>query len=148
MYENIAANGSAAARPKPMNRRSVSSSRNVPRSSARPPVRRRSTGTVSRGRSSNARNSTAPIAASTRNTPRQVVTSSSCPPMMGARIGATPLTSMVSAKKRADALPVCRSRTTAGAMTMPAAPASPWAARKAMSWAASAAAAQAREASV
>ena len=62
--------------------------------------------------------------------PRQSVTCSSSPPTSGARIGARPLTSMSRAKKRAAATPVCRSRTIARAMTMPAAPAAPWTTRK------------------
>ena len=65
------------------------------------------------------RTAAAPMAASTTNTPRHEVASSSWPPMIGARMGARPLTSIVSAKKRASAVPVCRSRTTARAMTMP-----------------------------
>jgi hypothetical protein len=73
------------------------------------------------------------MAASTTKIPRQSVTCSNWPPTSGARIGASPPTSMSKAKKRAAATPVCRSRTTARAMTMPAAPAAPWMSRKASS---------------
>ena len=72
------------------------------------------------------------MAPSTTNTPCHVVMSSSWPPMMGARMGARPLTSIVSAKKRAASDPAKWSRTTARAMTMPAAPPMPWSTRSAM----------------
>ncbi len=49
--------------------------------------------------------------------------------MMGARIGARPLTSISSEKKRAAATPECMSRTIARAITIPAAPAMPCAKR-------------------
>ena len=45
--------------------------------------------------------------------------------MTGARIGARPLTSISSEKKRAAATPECMSRTIARAITIPAAPAMP-----------------------
>ncbi len=51
--------------------------------------------------------------------------------MSGATIGATPEISMSVEKKRAMATPSYRSRTTARAMTIAAAPASPCASRKA-----------------
>ena len=45
------------------------------------------------------------MAARTTNAPRQEVRRSSCPPAIGARIGARPLISMVRARKRATSLP-------------------------------------------
>ena len=63
--------------------------------------------------------------ASRTNTPRHVVTRSTWPPITGARIGARPLTSISSEKKRAAATPECMSRTIARAITIPAAPATP-----------------------
>ncbi len=53
--------------------------------------------------------------------------------MSGATIGAAPDMSISVEKKRAISSPSYRSRTTARAMTTPAAPASPWSSRKAIS---------------
>ena len=64
--------------------------------------------------------------------PRQSVNRSTCPPISGATIGATPEISIRVEKKRAISTPSYRSRTTARAMTMPAAPASPCRSRKPM----------------
>ena len=50
--------------------------------------------------------------------------------MEGARIGASPVTSMRSEKKRADSRSSKRSRTTARAITMPAHPPRAWANRQ------------------
>ena len=62
------------------------------------------------------------IAVRTANTPRHEVTVSTWPPSTGARIGASPLMSMSSEKKRAAAAPECVSRTIARATTISAAP--------------------------
>ncbi len=53
--------------------------------------------------------------------PRHDVHSSSCPPITGARIGATPTTSISTEKNRAIAAPENRSRTAARAITIPVA---------------------------
>lgn len=74
-----------------------------------------------------------PTPVSTTKMPRQSVTRSTWPPMSGAMIGATPDISIRVEKNRAISTPSYRSRTTARAMTMPAAPARPWSSRKPMS---------------
>ncbi|SCD73935.1 hypothetical protein GA0115246_105383 [Streptomyces sp. SolWspMP-sol7th] len=74
-----------------------------------------------------------PTTVRTRKMPRQSVKRRICPPMSGATIGATPEMSMSVEKNRAIASPSYRSRTTARAMTIPAAPARPWIRRKTMS---------------
>ena len=61
------------------------------------------------------------------------VTASSCPPASGARIGASPVTSISDENSRTAAAPECRSRTTAREITIPPAPASPWTKRRAIS---------------
>ncbi|MNR51516.1 hypothetical protein D3C85_1711970 [compost metagenome] len=66
-----------------------------------------------------------PIKLSTRNTPRHEVNWSNCPPIMGARMGAEPLTSINSAKNFVNATPSYISRTIAREITIPAAPAIP-----------------------
>ena len=66
-----------------------------------------------------------PTTVRTTNTPRQSVTRRIWPPISGATTGATPEISMRVEKKRAIATPSYRSRTTARAMTIPAAPARP-----------------------
>ena len=73
------------------------------------------------------------IAARTTNNPRHDVIRSSCPPRIGASVGARPVTSSSSEKTRAAAAPDRRSRTTARAITIPAAPAKPWTRRSATS---------------
>jgi hypothetical protein len=68
---------------------------------------------------SNTKAATAPTATA-QNTLRQPATSISRLPASGARIGETLTTSMSKAIRRAAAWPVCRSRTTARGITMPA----------------------------
>ena len=65
--------------------------------------------------------------------PSHDVSASSCPPSTGARIGASPVTSISDENSRTAAAPVCRSRTTARAITIPPAPARPWTKRSAIS---------------
>ncbi|CPU67134.1 Uncharacterised protein [Mycobacteroides abscessus] len=67
-----------------------------------PPLRRRSTGSVSRSRRSTSTKSTAPTTASATNMPRHDPRRRNCAPMVGARMGATPTTSM----SRAMTLPI------------------------------------------
>ena len=66
---------------------------------------RRSGGSVS-GRNQASRNSTRPIAASTPNTPRQLVNRRICPPITGASTGASPKTSISEPSTRASSVPV------------------------------------------
>lgn len=73
------------------------------------------------------------MTARTWKTPRQSVIRRIWPPMSGAMIGATPEISIRVEKNRAISTPSYRSRTTARAITMPAAPAKPWSSRKVMS---------------
>ena len=68
--------------------------------------------------------------ARTTNSPRQDVTCSSAPPMIGPRIGATPTTTIRIEKRRAAAAPETRSRTTEREITIPADPLSPWTSRR------------------
>lgn len=70
---------------------------------------------------------------STTKTPRQEVTRSTWPPMIGARIGARPLTSISIEKNLVIAMPEKSSRTVARAITMPAAAPMAWTTRAAMS---------------
>ena len=73
------------------------------------------------------------MAASTMNTPRQEVTSSTWPPMSGAHTGMTPVIPVSRANMRAATVPPLRSRTIARAMTIPAPPAMPCTSRTATS---------------
>ena len=57
--------------------------------------------------------------------PSHEVSASSCPPTTGARIGPSPVTSISDESRREAAAPVLMSRTTARAITIPPAPASP-----------------------
>ncbi|MCY1223738.1 hypothetical protein D9M72_358760 [compost metagenome] len=63
-----------------------------------------------------------PAAASTQKIARQPDTERMAPPTIGARIGATPITSISDEKARADSCASSRSRITARAITMPAQP--------------------------
>ena len=63
---------------------------------------------------------------SNTKTPRQLVRLSTCPPMIGERIGARPLTAMRMAKNFVRSVPSQRSRAIAREMTMPLAPEKPW----------------------
>ena len=72
---------------------------------ARPPRWRALGGSVSARARQLKTVSTAPMPASTRNTPRQSVTCSNCPPMIGARIGASPITIISRAKNCAASMP-------------------------------------------
>ena len=65
------------------------------------------------------------MAASTAKTMRHEEKTRSCPPATGARIGASPFTSMRMDKKRVSSTPSATSRAMARAMTMPLAPANP-----------------------
>ena len=71
--------------------------------------------------------------ASTQNTVRQVPTRSTCPPITGARIGASPLIVAMAEKYAAATFPANMSATTARPTTMPAAPAAPCTNRTAIS---------------
>ena len=71
-----------------------------------------------------------PKPASTTNTPRQLVKDRIQLPTCGASTGPTPVASISVAKNRARATPECKSRTMDRAITMPAAPPSPWIRRK------------------
>ena len=115
----------------PVKARSASSPRIARRVSPTPPACRSATGSVSGSLAHTTTPSTTPTTTRTTNTPRQSVKRRICPPMSGATTGATPEISMRVEKKRAMATPSYRSRTTARAMTIPAAPASPWTSRKA-----------------
>lgn len=100
--------------------------------SAVPPPCRRSGASVS-GRPFQTRAVSAmPMTVRTTKMPRQSVIRRTWPPMRGATIGATPEISMRVEKKRAISTPSYRSRTTARAITMPAAPARPCIRRKPM----------------
>ncbi len=92
-------------------------------------MRRRSGGSVSRSRKIATSSSATPSAASTANTPRHDPFSRTAAPMVGARIGATPMTSMSRDRTVAAARPENRSRTTAMATTMAAAAPTPWSTR-------------------
>ena len=74
-----------------------------------------------------------PMPASTQNTVRQVPTRSTCPPITGARIGASPLIAAIAEKYAAATFPANMSATTARPTTMPAAPAAPCTRRITMS---------------
>ena len=87
-----------------------------------------------------------PSAASTTNTPRHEVMSSTCPPISGAHTGTTPVIPMSSANMRAAVTPPDRSRTIARATTIPKPPAIPWTSRATTSSPTVGAAAQATEA--
>jgi hypothetical protein len=126
MSANIAPKHSPHASAWPRNPRSASSRPNVRSVPATPPAWRRSAASVSGTPVAVPASRSTPITARTTNTPRHDVTVSTWPPSTGARIGAAPLTSMSSEKNRAASRPEYRSRTTARAITMPAAPASPW----------------------
>ncbi|MCY1243197.1 hypothetical protein D9M68_592220 [compost metagenome] len=63
-----------------------------------------------------------PAAASTQNIVRQPAAARIAPPMTGARIGASPITSISDENARADSWASSRSRITARAITMPAQP--------------------------
>ncbi len=65
--------------------------------------------------------------------PSHELIASSCPPTSGARIGASPVTSISDENSRTARAPECRSRTTAREITIPPAPASPWMKRSAIS---------------
>jgi hypothetical protein len=78
--------------------------------------------------------------------PRQDVTSSTSPPMLGARIGASPMTSISRDMIRATATPANRSRTIAIATTDIAAPERPCSTRTVASTAMVGATAQSTEA--
>ena len=80
--------------------------------------------------------------------PRQLVTSSTWPPITGARIGARPVTSISIEKKRTSATPSWVSRTIARAITIPAAPVAPCTKRSPASAHTVGAAAHSAEASV
>ena len=98
-----------------------------------PPLDRRSGGRVSLITTAASTSISTPIPASTQNTVRQVPTRSTCPPITGARIGASPLMVAIAEKYAAAAFPVNRSATTARPTTMPAAPAAPCTSRTAIS---------------
>ncbi len=104
----------------------------VRRAAPTPPCCRRPGGSVSSRDRQTTTVSRRPITARTWKTPRQSVIRRIWPPMSGATIGAAPETSMRVEKKRAISTPSYRSRTTARAMTMPAAPARPWSSRNPM----------------
>ena len=98
-----------------------------------PPPDRRSGGSVSLITTAESTNSTTPIPASTQNTVRQVPTRSTCPPITGARIGASPLIVAIAEKYAAATFPANMSATTARPTTIPAAPAAPCTNRTAIS---------------
>ena len=108
---------------------------------------RRSGGSVS-GRNAESSNSSSPIAASTPNTPRQLVNRSICPPITGASTGASPKTSISEPSTRASSVPVYWSRTIASDSTTPPAPAMPCRNRKTISAPMSGAAAHATDSTV
>ena len=72
-----------------------------------------------------ARNSGAASVASTTNTPRHDVISSTWPPISGASTGTTPVIPISSANMRAAITPPDKSRTIARATTIPKPPAMP-----------------------
>ena len=98
-----------------------------------PPPTRRSGGSDSVITTAESTNSTAPIPVSTQNTVRQVPTTSTCPPITGARIGANPLIVAIAEKYAAATFPANMSATTARPTTIPAAPAAPCRKRTAIS---------------
>ncbi|CAO0826589.1 hypothetical protein SMICM17S_10535 [Streptomyces microflavus] len=102
------------------------------RASPTPPVWRLPGSRVSCSHFQTTRVSTMPTPVRTTKMPRQSVKRITCPPISGAMIGATPEISIRVEKNRAISTPSYRSRTTARAITMPAAPASPWRRRKPM----------------
>ena len=69
--------------------------------------------------------STTPMTVSRTNTPSHVEKRKICPPMTGAKIGASPLTSISMEKNRVNAGPLQTSRAIALAMTIPAPPEHP-----------------------
>ena len=106
--------------------RSPSSCLKTPSVCDRPPVCRCSTASVSGTPRSASPTSNAPITASATKITRQEPSASTPPPISGAKIGATLLNITSVANMRAAVAPSNRSRTTARAITIPAAPASPW----------------------
>ncbi len=91
--------------------------------------RRRWAGSVSRTPTSATPASTTAAAVYVVCSSRHEVHSRITPPMVGARIGARPITSISRDISRATAYPENRSRTTAMATTEIAAPAKPWSTR-------------------
>ena len=90
-------------------------------------------GRVSERHSASSRMPSAARTVTTQNTPRQPAASITKLPASGARIGETLNTSISSDISRAASVPVCRSRTTARGITMPAQAPSPCTKRKAIS---------------
>jgi hypothetical protein len=132
-YAKTVANDRLDAIAKPMNSRMPSSPRSVRRVWRRPRMSRRSGGSVSGSCVATASHTHAPMTASATKIPRHDPSSSSCAPSTGARIGATPMMSISEENTRTAEAPECRSRTTACATTMPAAPPKPCTKRSAVS---------------
>jgi hypothetical protein len=90
-----------------------------------PPRWRCDLGSVSGSPTAAVTSNTAPAMVSATKMPRQDVHRSNWPPSTGASTGANPVISNSIEKYLAAAAPVCRSRTTAAATTMPVAPPMP-----------------------